>query len=226
MVSDYTLDLGALNRIILEESRKPAQLIVSKYEDNINGNRSWVQEWEILDADTGDSLNLEYPLRSRHFMPSGKINNRRGRSYFKCILGFANCQYNGSQPEEFLGARCWIEEVRNPYKDREGNDREQVWWLPISAFTPGEPLDMGDNLEVTSEYLNPPSTNGANEDVYQRMAELINGKTHRAAMDAIGKDPVLSVDDDFMKLVQSGEAFNEVVNLELVEQVNNRYQVV
>jgi hypothetical protein len=225
MVSDFTLDLSEINKIIQQESRKPAQLIKSEYENLENGTKVWVQEWELLDPNTGDSLNLEYPLRSRHFIPPGKITNRRGRSYFKCIQGFSECQIRGNSPDQFLGARCWVEETRNAYKDRDGNDREQVWWLPISAFTPGEPLDMGDGVEeLSASELNPPSANGVN--LHQRMAELIDGKTHRAALDAIGKDSILSQNEDFMETVVSGDAFNEIVNMELVEQVNNRYQLV
>lgn len=220
----FTLDLGELNKIIAKESRKPAELVKSEYETTENDYGSftnWVQEWEILDPDTGDSAGLEYPLRAKHLIPNGETRARRMRSYVKCVQAFGDLMIvakNGT-PEEFLGQRCWIEEVVETYKRRDGSDGSNTWWKPVKAFYPGEPFESEE--EVSGEYLNPPAS-----DPEERVLQLIENKTLRQAMAAIKNDSILSDNEDLIESVDDGSLFEKLQEEGKVEVNQGKYILV
>lgn len=209
---DISLDIGEINQLIQAESRAPAKCTKSEYEnqtytDDDSGittiSTYWVLEWQRLDREQN------FPFRSSHKMPEkGKpVVNRRGRTYVMQAEAFASLGIQGKTPSDFLGVEAWIEEKTEHYNIN-GRDIAKTWWKPIQRYVPGESLE-GDSLEETTGLDQPEDsvsdigipemptevsqpTSEDSDGSHVLVLDLIDGKGHRAAVQAIINAPDLS----------------------------------
>jgi len=235
--NSLSLDLDEINQKIENESLMPAVCVGSEYKpvplaDRDNPGMTiirdvWEVLWDRLDRDTTGDSGKKFLYQSSNWLPdeSREVTNRSQMQYVKQVQAFAALGIKGKEPEDFLGQQCWIKETTEPRASRS-------WWKPVAKYVEGQSFE-----EATGGIgvaINPPSSNGntpvpvaESNDVevgegspYDELLNVINGKTHRAAITALKSS---SVDQQLTEAVQSGTLLDDLIEQKFLREEDGKY---
>lgn len=240
VMEGYSLDFAGEMEKAKVESRACARVAVSKWDEVLYDGKGenagqklssvvWYIEWEVLDRE------LNFNFSNRLFMPdpNRQTFNRQNQPYMMVIKAFNTLGIRGSNPEDFLGAECVIEdtpEIRRP---------QNTFWKPIAKYnagmtieemiagTSGEPnLNVNGTEPVesaTSETVELPVTGDEFKDLVIKNSV---GKTVRSASRGLLSMDEVKENEEWSNQISSGAIFDTLEEENLMKEENNRYVVV
>jgi len=229
---DISLDPGDIQAQVEEESRFAGELMVSEYRTgplpsmpNII-KRTWRLEWRKIINDPGFSFASIHNLPDPDRAVMG--NARRRMSYTQQAEAFAALGVKGRRPEDFLGLRCWIQETVTPGRTSEYDKR---WWKPVALYIEGEPFPGTEGTSQASFDMstdNSGTSNNTSEATgeYDYIVSLINGKTQRQAVLAIGRDAEVANTPELIVKARNGTLFDELVEAGLITEESGIFKSV